>query len=387
MTLPKLHWKKEWTQIAAILIILRLVYAGIGAGVLLHGGPAPLNAEIYNILLAYLKQDPFSHWFVNIWFQWDTVSYFNIAMNGYNHEATIASMPLYPLLIHILAPALGGNYLLSALLISTTLSFIFLILLFELLSELYPKEIVLQALLAFVTFPTFFFLLAGYTESLFLTLVLAFWILARKRDWWAAGVFAGLATAARMQGLILAPVIAWMIIVSLVRHPEPSSTSQIQAVFKLLKNSWKTLLSSYRFAWLAVSFPVIAAGIYQFWQYRAGWGTVAASLQKYWLIKTVMPWEGMILFLQRLFTTKYIYMDWIDLAFSLYIWLTFAVLFTRGTPPHLLASFSRYFLALFPLCILPAMIHNKYLQAFIFFVFFAMQLLLTQIFLSGSWVA
>ena len=130
------------------------------------------------------------------------------------------------------------------------------------------------------------------------------------------------------------------------------------------------------------------------------------ALKENWYLETVMPWEGFILFLKRLFVTQYIYMDWIDLglfvivlvasliglhlldpAFSLYVWLTLAVLFTRGTPPHLIASFSRYFIALFPLFILPTLIRNKYVQAFMIVISFFLQTFLVWIFMWGSWVA
>jgi hypothetical protein len=103
---------------------------------------------------------------------------------------------------------------------------------------------------------------------------------------------------------------------------------------------------------------------------------------------------------------KFIYMDWIDLfllifillisilslrdlpiEFSLYIWLTLAILFMRGTPPHLLASFSRYFLALFPIFILPANIKIKSVQVFAAALSLSLQMLLAWVFLLGSWVA
>ena len=119
-----------------------------------------------------------------------------------------------------------------------------------------------------------------------------------------------------------------------------------------------------------------------------------------------MPWQGFFLFVQRLFTMQFIYMDWIDLiifilvlaasliglrmldpGFSLYNWLTIAILFMRGTPPHLLASFSRYFLALFPVFILFALMRGKAVQFFAVAVSFSLQLMLAWVFLIGSWVA
>ena len=159
-------------------------------------------------------------------------------------------------------------------------------------------------------------------------------------------------------------------------------------------------------AWLAVLIPPFIEAAYQLWLRLAGYGSIAEALRTYWKLETVPPWTGFILFLQRLPTARFHYMDWIDLvlfvvvliaslmglrrldpAFSLYIWLTLAVLLTRGTPPHLLASYSRYFLALFPLFLLPAQWRNRYQRLALLIIFFSMQILLVSIFLWGSWVA
>jgi len=99
-----------------------------------------------------------------------------------------------------------------------------------------------------------------------------------------------------------------------------------------------------------------------------------------------MDWIDLALFIVILLASL-IGLRLLDPAFSLYIWLTIAVLLTRGTPPHLLASYSRYFLALFPLFILPAQLPRRYQRLSILIIFFALQILLASIFLWGSWVA
>ena len=375
--------------------------------IIARGGPAELDASIYTILKPYLKTDFFSYWFVNPWFQWDTVSYFKIAMTGYSPDASIAFMPLYPMLMRFTALFFGGNYLLAALLLSTLFCFITLVLLYELFAEIRPEQTARQAVIFFVAFPTAFFLLAGYTESLFMALVLAFWISGRKRRWGWATLFAGLATLARLQGVILAPVMLWMMLISLIGQPDPTIIGQLKQVIGLFTASQTKLFrSSYKFTWLATLIPLAVAMLYQSWLYNSGLGVITNALEKYWLLETVMPWEGLILFFKRLFAMKFIYMDWVDLAlfiiilvlsviglrmldpaFSLYIWLTLAVLLTRGTPPHLLASYSRYFIALFPLFILPALIRSKYLQVLTVATSLFLQALLAWIFLLGSWVA
>jgi hypothetical protein len=400
-------WKQEWTAFAVAVLILRLIYAGIGWWVVSSGGPIPLNEPIYGVVKPYLITDPFSQFFVNPWFGWDTISYLGIAILGYRQDASIAFMPLYPLLIRLTAPIFAGNYLLVALVLSTLFCMITLILMYELFATMYPQSTARDSVVLFLTFPTAFFLLAGYTESLFMVFVLGFWILARKKQWLWAALLAGLATLTRLQGVILSAVMLWMMLVSMVDQPAATLMGQVRQVFGILKPyPEKPVRSVQPAAWLALLIPPFVAGGYQLWLKLAGYGSIAGALRTYWRLETVPPWTGFVLFLQRLPTARFHYMDWIDLtlfvviliaslialrlldpAFSLYIWLTIAVLLTRGTPPHLLASYSRYFLALFPLFILPALLPKQSQRFTVLILSFSLQILLVSIFLWGSWVA
>ena len=400
-------WKKEWTGFVFAVIVLRLIYAGIGWWVVASGGPIPLNETIYGVMKPFLKTDWFSQYFVNPWFGWDTISYLGIAILGYRQDASIAFMPLYPVLIRLTSPLFGGNHLLAALALSTFFCIVAIILMYELFAATYPQAIARDAVVLFLTFPTSFFLFSGYTESLFIALVLVFWLLARKRRWFLAALVAGLATLTRLQGVILSAVLLWMMLTSLIEQPAADSMGQLRQLFVIFRSSRQKLLTAvHPAAWLTVWIPLLIAAGYQLWLRLAGYGSIAIALRTYWKLETVPPWTGFILFLQRLPTARFHYMDWIDLmlfivvliaslmglrrldpAFSLYIWLTLAVLLTRGTPPHLLASYSRYFLALFPLFLLPAQWRNRSQRLTLLILFFSMQILLVSIFLWGSWVA
>ena len=400
-------WKKEWTGFFIAVISLRLIYAGIGWRVISSGGPIPLNETIYDVVKPFLSTDPFSEFFVNPWFGWDTISYLGIAILGYRQDASIAFMPLYPLMIRFAAPIFGGNYLLATLVLSTLLCIIASILMYELFAAMYPQTVARDAVVLFLAFPTAFFLLAGYTESLFIVLVLIFWLLARKKRWFWAALAAGLATLTRLQGVVLSAVLLWMMLTSLIEQPAGSLTGQLRQIFDIFLSYRRKLVTSvHPRAWLTLLIPPLFAAGYQLWLRVSGYGTIAEALRTYWQLETVPPWTGFILFLQRIPTARFHYMDWIDLtlfivvlvasliglrfldpAFSLYIWLTIAVLLTRGTPPHLLASYSRYFLALFPLFLLPARMPHHYQRITVIILFFSLQILLVSIFLWGSWVA
>ena len=400
-------WKREWTGFVAAVIVLRLIYAGIGWWVVSSGGPIPLNEPIYGVIKPFLTTDLFSQYFVNPWFGWDTISYLAISILGYRPDASIAFMPLYPALIRLTAPLFGGNHLLAALVLSTLFCLIASILMYQLFAEFYPPTVAQDAVVLFLAFPTAFFLQAGYTESLFLLLVLAFWILARRKEWLWAGMVSGLATLTRLQGVILSAVLVWMMLVSLIDQPAASLLGQLRQLTEVFRSPREKLLKLIRpAAWLVVLIPPLVAIAYQFWLKSAGYGTIAGALRTHWRLETVAPWTGFLLFLQRLPAWHFNYMDWIDLflfivvllaslialrlldpAFSLYIWLTIAVLLTRGTPPHLLASYSRYFLALFPLFVLPALLPHRAQRLPVLIFFFALQILLVSVFLWGSSVA
>jgi len=184
-------WKKEWTGFAVAVIYLRLIYAGIGLWVVASGGPIPLNETIYGVIKPFLHINLFSQYFVNPWFGWDTIAYLGISILGYKADGSIAFMPLYSLLIRFATPVFGGNYLLAALVLSTIFCIVALILMYELYGSMYPDAVARDAVLMFLAFPTAFFLLAGYTESLFMALVLTFWILARKKSGSGPGFLPG----------------------------------------------------------------------------------------------------------------------------------------------------------------------------------------------------
>jgi len=60
-----------------------------------------------------------------------------------------------------------------------------------------------------LAFPTGFYLVAAYNESLFIALAVGSLYGMRRGHWWVAGVLAGLASATRMAGVVLALAFAY----------------------------------------------------------------------------------------------------------------------------------------------------------------------------------
>ena len=139
-----------------------------------------------------------------MWLRWDTGWYLEIAAHGYGCYGSSAFMPLYPLLIRGLGVLTGGNDLAAALILSSIASFFAFYLLYQLAKELTgSSDIARASVIALAIFPVSFFLMAGYTESLFLALAIGAYLAVRREHWLLAGILAALATLTRLQGILL----------------------------------------------------------------------------------------------------------------------------------------------------------------------------------------
>jgi hypothetical protein len=386
-------WKKEWTTILVLFLFFRLLYSLLGVLEASGPDPEPLSGgPVFDAAATLLKQGALSHALVNVWFRWDTIWYLKIAAFGYSsQDGTLAFMPLYPWLVRGLG-ALTGNYLLSALIISNLACLLALFLFYEVvLDKFQNKEIALWGTFLLASFPSAFFLFTAYTDSLFLALALAAWLFARRGMWPAAGLLAALATLCRLQGALLSIVFLWVFLSSrflnanganepIARqiNKENSRHSSIRDICVKVLSNLVTLCvlcvkSLKKPDWLALFLPTLTFAVYTLWLRLAGWGSIPATLETHWGIRTVPPWTGFGLFLQRLVSGQRVFIDYVDLtlflvmllllvvglfrldpALSLYNFLTLSLFFMRGTPPHLLDSFSRYFLTLFPAFIMVA---------------------------------
>ena len=144
----------------------------------------------------------------------DGVHYLRIAQNGYAAGYTQAFFPLYPLLVRFLnfIPKTLGldlsiytdpSYFVTAMILSVTLFVPALYFLSKLWTKEYNRKTATLSILLFLSFPTAFYFGAIYSEALFLLLtVLTFWF-AKKDKLILAGVFAGLASATKVQGVLL----------------------------------------------------------------------------------------------------------------------------------------------------------------------------------------
>jgi hypothetical protein len=160
---------------------------------------------------AFPHEDQLAELTWGIWYRWDASWYIKIVMAGYAvDDNSVAFPPLYPLLIRLLGKLLLGEYLLAGLIISNVAFVAALWLLYELVAVDLPATTARGALLFLVVFPSAFYFLAPYAESLFFWLT--GWILLlpmayealRHANWYPQHAWRGLLAAGAGPFAILA---------------------------------------------------------------------------------------------------------------------------------------------------------------------------------------
>jgi hypothetical protein len=164
---------------------------------------------------------------LQMWSHWDAPHYLDLIVFGYRAGDSsgligphgyrsiypedlhlfIVFYPLFPWLATIVN-FLVGDPLVSAFVVSTLASMFVAPLLYRLVRQDEEPAVALRAAWFLLTFPTAYFLHIGYTEAVFMALVLGSFLAARTERWWLAGALGGLAALARINGLILIPALA-----------------------------------------------------------------------------------------------------------------------------------------------------------------------------------
>ncbi len=127
----------------------------------------------------------------------DTAHYMAIARHGYFGESA-AFFPLWPLVIRLL-----GSGAVLAKIGACLFTFVFIILFGRLITLLNNSKDKQEIILIFLAFPASFLLVAPFSEPLFLTLAVFTFLLAEKKRFAYAALFAALASATRPVGVVL----------------------------------------------------------------------------------------------------------------------------------------------------------------------------------------
>jgi len=365
---------------AEIFLLHSLLF---GAAVLWGGTLVPVNANGH---LVHTFFNPFTRGLQN----WDAGWYLKIVAHGYT-RLSIVFFPLFPLLIDgavrlfHLAPLPAG-------LLVANLSFLVALYLFLLLmtSDGVPRDTSRRAALFLALFPTSFFFSAVYTESLFLALSLGAFLCARRGQWLAASVLAGLTALTRNPGILLLPALGWEY---------------------LLQRREKGERWNHEILYLAF-IPAFLASFLFYQQVRFGdpLAFVHTDAVPAWSRLITVPGWPIILGFKSLVPFQFVYwwtnkLD--DLLFTLFAlvllflgldclrrsqWLYAALSFFMPLSSYLrvepLTSMPRYIIVLFPLfLVLAERVKRPGLQLFLMVVFPAFFFLLTVLYINAYWVA
>jgi len=165
--------------------------------------------------------------FLRMWSHWDAPHYLDLVVFGYRAGDSsmlvgpngyrsiypddlalyIVFYPLFPWLASVVN-AVVGEPLVSVFVVTTIASMFVAPLLYRLVRHDEEASVALRAAWFLLIFPTAYFLHIGYTEALFMALVLGSFLAARTERWWLAGALGGLAALARINGLVLIPALA-----------------------------------------------------------------------------------------------------------------------------------------------------------------------------------
>ena len=211
--LPRPVLTSRDVRVSAWLVAILRIALGLAGLLTMLLDPRPLLRDIAAwTTLEVVDGRPWTLIF-SIWQRWDALWYQEIAAEGYHAgNNTAAFFPLFPLLSRVASLPFLGNVVLGQLAVTTAACVAAFVLLYRLARlDLGRRSAILSVLLLALS-PVGFFLLAPYTEALFLaTTVASFWF-ARAQRPWLAGIAGAAAGLTRLQGgLLLLPLgyLAW----------------------------------------------------------------------------------------------------------------------------------------------------------------------------------
>ncbi|MGH2774626.1 MAG: mannosyltransferase family protein [Actinomycetota bacterium] len=227
---------------------------------------------------------------LDMWTRWDARHFLEVAEFGYTDPRTdphaTAFFPLWPLLVRALS-ATGLSPALAAMLLSAVASVVAVAFLYRLAEEeLGGHDAGRRASLYLLFFPTAVFLVAPYSESLFLAGAIPAFYYARRGRWLVSGTFAAIAMGTRAAGAFLLVGL----LLEFVRRRDFSGTTLRRA----LAAEVVALLPLAAFG--AYLWQVKGDPLYFFTDQRLGWGRVLSgpleALRATWDVTRVDAGEG-----------------------------------------------------------------------------------------------
>jgi hypothetical protein len=257
--------------------------------------------------------------FAEIFADWDSGWYFDIASRGYyfnaDGQSSIAFFPVYPMLMRAVAWPFGGTdraIWVAGILVSCAAFTLALLAVHRFTQRVFgDREVARRAVLYLALFPFSLFFTRVYAESVFLLLSVLAVSRAYDGRWWRAGLWGALATLARPNGILIGLPLALM---ALGGRPAP----------RVLATRFTALLP----------IPIALAGYCAYAYTLSGDPLAWLSTQAHWGYSLGHPpWQQLLRMIERL--VKYGFYDYFFVAdrasFRLFHGVT-ALIFLALTP-------------------------------------------------------
>lgn len=277
---------KSAVKSALIIFVATRIFLSLWAVVVLMIVPLPEEPD--EVVRPYLGEpildEDLNGLLLGPWQRFDSQHYLRIARQGYANEADSVFPPLYPLAVRALGRLFGGSAAanLAAAIFISNLAFLGLLILLHRVTavELSPKAAT-QTLVYLAIFPTGFFLLAPYTESLFILLALGSIWAARKDRFWLAGGLGLLASLTRLTG--------WILVIPLACEWWRQNSGKWQ-VSRITHH-----VSRFTFhELLATALPGLGTAVFLLWRWWTGLPSLATVYQQYWFQTTGFPGKDLV---------------------------------------------------------------------------------------------
>jgi hypothetical protein len=342
---------------------------------------------------------------LQIWSRWDAPHYLDLVVFGY--RATDAGdlfgpngyrsvypgdLPLY-IVFYPLFPWLATvvNFvvrdpLASAFVVTTLASMFVAPLLYRLVRHDEEPGVAMRAAWFLLIFPTAYFLHIGYTEALFMALVLGSFLAARTERWWLAGLLGGLAALARVNGLVLIPALAAEAFSQWLQRPREERRLRVE--------------------WLAIGLVAVGFGVYLGLN-QVVYGDPFAFVvpqRDHWFKSLAPPWvgiDGVLGWLSSKNPDNILMQGWMELTFiaiglvgtihaalrfrlSWFVWMAGNLLLFVST--SFVMSTPRYVLTMFPLYVSLALLsRRRVVLALVSAVSICALIYFTGRFATGAW--
>jgi hypothetical protein len=373
---------------ALSLFVTMRVATSLWAALVLAATRAPTSPD--DVLRPYQGVPPIqgglAELLLGVWQRFDALWYIRIATQGYAaHDGSTVYFPLYPALIRLLGKVLMDNYLIAALIISNLAYIGALYCLHRLTEAQFGRASARRSAVYLAIFPTAFFFLAPYTESLFLLLTLAAFLCAYRQRWWLAGALGFLSSLTRLQGVVL---IAPLLYIYLRDRGFRVSRLDLKIVGPMIIPLGALLYMGYQYLIIGAQPLVATYQAHLYAQFVWPWDNVLATCQK------ILSPDGTFVNVLNLTVTG-VFLGMTILScrklpgeYGIYMAIAMIVLMLRRTTLQPLVSMSRYVLMLFPAFMLWG--HwgrNPRIQRLVVYPSVALLLYLSGQFAIWGWVA